>query len=109
MVKTQVNFHPHLPPGCVIFIILSIYTQQQLSLTAISNVPCKRSYRLQMSGKPAHDGVVLCYHNKMNLPMLYVALSRVQTLDKLFIHGQIPYSAFQTKWPEDLKLEMLRL
>ena len=41
--------------------------------------------------------------------MLYVALSRVQSLDKLVFRDVIPLKAFQTKWPTELKRELKRL
>ena len=41
--------------------------------------------------------------------MLYVALSRVQSLDSLFLRDPIPFECFKSHWPSDLKSELKRL
>jgi hypothetical protein len=108
----EISIYPGLPPGCLLFQpSLCHYKHKGLHYARTQFPFCisKAMTVFKFQGKTAYDGLALCYDKKMTLPMLYVALSRVQSLNKLHLKGDIPYADFQTKWPTELKLELKRL
>ena len=109
--RLDIQVHQDLPLGCVIFKPSVCHFQHKKVHYSRLQFPMCLSKSMTIhkcQGKTAKEGIVLCSDNRITLPMMYVALSRVQSLRKLLIYGPITRDIFQTKWPQDLKLELKR-
>jgi hypothetical protein len=112
LVEANLSFHEHLPIGCVVFQPSKCkfhYNDKHYERIQFPMCLSKALSVHKSQGKTLHDGALLCYDKQMTLPMLYVALSRVRSLDHLFVDGIIPREAFQKSWPKDLKSQLLSL
>jgi hypothetical protein len=63
----------------------------------------------KFQGQTARGGAVVCYSSQYSIDMLYVALSRVESLSRLVIDGPLTLSALTKPWSASLKEHILHL